>query len=174
MIFDKNKKLNEENISLKERISKLESENSALKEKVLASEREKALQEQKGVAQVDAILNEAKQRAKELEEDALNKYRLELLRLRAFIEKWIGALPEPKERTAESKKRMALALALSEILKDNDCPKTLEEGIEILEKLNSVISGGGEQTNGFNLDEVLNPSGELDLATLCKELGVMD
>ena len=69
---------------------------------------------------------------------------------------------------------MALALALSEILKDNDCPKTLEEGIEILEKLNNVISGGGEQTNGFNLDEVLNPSGELDLATLCKELGVMD
>ena len=135
MIFNKNKKLSEENSALKERISKLESENSALKEKVLASEREKALQEQKGVAQVDAILNEAKQRAKELEEDALNKYRLELLRLRAFIEKWIGALPEPKERTAESKKRMALALALSEILNDNDCPITLEDGIEILEKL---------------------------------------
>ena len=67
----------------------------------------------------------------------------------------------------------ALSLALSEILKDNSCPETLEEGIEIINKLNDAI-GGDNKNGGFNLDEVLNPTGELDLATLCKELGVMD
>lgn len=31
-----------------------------------------------------------------------------------------------------------------------------------------------EEENGFNLDDVLNPKGDLDLAKLCKNLGLMD
>ena len=30
----------------------------------------------------------------------------------------------------------------------------------------------GESDNGFNMEDVLNPKGELDLMALCKELGV--
>ena len=33
---------------------------------------------------------------------------------------------------------------------------------------------GVEEENGFNLDDVLNPKGELDLAKLCRGLGLMD
>ena len=52
-------------------------------------------------------------------QDALERYRIEINRLKTFVERWLKALPEPKERTAETRRRMALALALSEILKDN-------------------------------------------------------
>ena len=31
-----------------------------------------------------------------------------------------------------------------------------------------------EEETGFNLDDVLNPKGELDLAKLCRGLGLMD
>ena len=31
-----------------------------------------------------------------------------------------------------------------------------------------------EEDTGFNLDDVLNPKGDLDLAKLCKNLGLMD
>ena len=31
-----------------------------------------------------------------------------------------------------------------------------------------------EEETGFNLDDVLNPKGELDLAALCRGLGLMD
>ena len=42
------------------------------------------------------------------------------------------------------------------------------------ESRKSAINGGNAEEGGFNLEEVLNPGSELDLATLCKELGVMD
>ena len=32
----------------------------------------------------------------------------------------------------------------------------------------------GEEETGFNLDDVLNPKGELDLEKLCRNLGLMD
>ena len=32
----------------------------------------------------------------------------------------------------------------------------------------------GEGENGFNMEDVLNPKGELDLMSLCKELGVTE
>ena len=83
-------------------------------------------------------------------------------------------MPEPKEVTPESRKRRALAVALSEILKDNPCNSNLEEGVKLLEKLTNAINGGNAEDGGFNLEEVLNPGSDLDLATLCKELGVMD
>ena len=32
----------------------------------------------------------------------------------------------------------------------------------------------GEEESGFNLDDVLNPKGKLDLEKLCRNLGLMD
>ena len=96
------------------------------------------------------------------------------IRLRNFVNKWLNALPEAKELTPESRKRRALAVALSEILKNNPCIDDIEQGVELLQKLASAMDGKGEQSSEFNLDEVLNPGSDLDLATLCKELGVMD
>ena len=32
----------------------------------------------------------------------------------------------------------------------------------------------GEEETGFNLDDVINPKGELDLEKLCRNLGLMD
>lgn len=139
-----------------QKIAELESENKLLKESG-----EKYLQTAK--EQSDFILEKAKER-----------YELEINRLRLFVTRWISSLPEPKELTPESRKRRALAVALSEILKDNPCTDDIEQGVELLEKLSNAISGGGNGDSGFNLEEVLNPGSDLDLATLCKELGVMD
>ena len=83
-------------------------------------------------------------------------------------------MPEPKEITPESRKRRALAVALSEILKDNPCNSDIDEGVKLLEKLTNAINGGAGSGGEFNLEEVLNPGSDLDLAALCKELGVMD
>lgn len=116
----------------------------------------------------------ASAKAEAIIEEASQKYEKEITRLRIFVEKWQSALPEPKDITPESRKRRALAVALSEILKDNPCNSSLEEGVKLLEKLTNAINGGNAEEGGFNLEEILNPGSELDLATLCKELGVMD
>ena len=62
----------------------------------------------------------------------------------------------------------------AEILKEKPCVNSIEEGVALLDKLNGAINGNSVSESGFNLDEVLNPGNELDLESLCKELGVMD
>ena len=59
-------------------------------------------------------------------------------------------------------------------LKDNPCNSDIDEGVKLLEKLTNAINGGAGSGGEFNLEEVLNPGSDLDLAALCKELGVMD
>ena len=141
----------------------------------LQKEREKNRTLLSEIAEVkSAGEKQAKQKAEVILEEARQKYEKEITRLRIFVEKWQSALPEPKEATPESRKRRALAVALSEILKDNPCNSNLEEGVKLLEKLTNAINGGNAEDGGFNLEEVLNPGSDLDLATLCKELGVMD
>ncbi len=122
----------------------------------------------------DLIIQKAKETAEQSLNEARLRYEREITRLRLFVERWLNALPEIKEMTLETRKRRALALALSEILKNNPCIDDIDQGVQILEKLDAAVSGKGEESGEFNLDEVLNPEGELDLATLCKELGVMD
>jgi hypothetical protein len=167
LIFGRYKKLQAENQELKREVQRLKEENAKI-----VKDSNLSLEGESNTSYNSDCIN-AKEKADRVLQDALERYRIEINRLKTFVERWLKALPEPKERTAETRRRMALALALSEILKDNSCPETLEEGIEIINKLNDAI-GGDNKNGGFNLDEVLNPTGELDLATLCKELGVMD
>lgn len=169
MIFS-SKKINELNKKLEEKEKQL-----SLAQAELEREREK---NQKIISELEShkvkARAEAENEAQAIIDDVRQKYEKELIRLRIFVERWQNALPEPKEITPESRKRRALAVALSEILKDNPCNSNIEEGVKLLEKLTNAINGGAGNGEGFNLEEVLNPGSELDLATLCKELGVMD
>ena len=177
MIFNKSKKLSEENALLKQELLKKEEQLNALNKKVSALEDEKnKLSSENALLKENSekIIEDGKRKQEEILKQAHQRYSEEILRLRLFVARWLQSLPEHKERTPETRKRTALAVALSEILKDNPCTENLDEGVKLIEKLNDAISGGKQEAGGFNLEEVLNPSGELDLATLCKELGVMD
>lgn len=192
--------LKDENSAVKKARDRLTSENSSLKNneqslknriegfslridsvlsekaEILAEAREFAAEIiEKAEQKAEKITDDATSLKNVLEADALAKYNAELSRLNDFVVRWQANLPEPKERTVNSRKRAALTLILSEILSDRKPPESIEKGIEILDKLNAAIGGKSQDSeNGFDLDEVLNPSEDLDLETLCKELGVME
>jgi regulator of protease activity HflC (stomatin/prohibitin superfamily) len=169
LIFS-SKKTKELNLKLEESQKQLSLVQSELeKERAKNQRMESELENLKA-----AVIAEAEREAQSIIEEARKKYEKEFIRLRIFVERWQNALPEPKEVTPESRKRRALAVALSEILKDNPCNSDIDEGVKLLEKLTNAINGGAGNGEGFNLEEVLNPGSELDLAALCKELGVMD
>ena len=103
------------------------------------------------------------------------EYNLQFDRLKAFIVRWQANLPEDRANTPENKKRSALADILSRILQENAPISDLQAGAFLVEKLNGAIGGKNPDDEGaFDLDAVLNPGKDLDLAALCKELGVMD
>lgn len=109
------------------------------------------------------------------QEKIVELYREELRRLYLFAARWQAALPVDNA-LAENEKRRAVALAIKEIITDNKTVNSAEQGREILSRITAVLSDGGKTncpSDVFDLNEVLNP-GELDLESLCKELGVMD
>ncbi len=176
MIFAKNKKislenqrLSEENANLQEQVSKLNAELLAQKSQneALKNQNYSILQKLK------AFENQNEQLQLKMDKKLVLRYNVELQRLNNFIQRWQNALPEP-DKGIEGKKRRALSMALAEILKDKPCVNSIEEGVALLDKLNGVIGGNVQSESGFNLEEVLNPGNELDLESLCKELGVMD
>lgn len=101
-------------------------------------------------------------------------YKSELNRLYVFAARWQAALPI-EDRSPESARRKATVAAIREIVSDNKTINTAEQGREIVARITDLLSAGGQKTpsDSFDLNEVLNP-GELDLESLCKELGVMD
>ena len=101
-------------------------------------------------------------------------YKSELNRLYVFAARWQAALPI-EDRSPESAQRKATVAAIREIISDNKTINTAEQGREIVARITDLLSAGGQKTpsDSFDLNEVLNP-GELDLESLCKELGVMD
>lgn len=162
-ILLKNRALQEQNEQLKAQLERIKCENQAL------CARKSQLESENNTLKGEKALGKGAS-----EQKIVERYNSELKRLALFVDSWQKALPEPKERTPESKKRLALAMALAEILKDKPCVSTIEEGVELLDKLNGVIYGKPQGESGFNLEEVLNPGNDLDLESLCKELGVMD
>lgn len=176
MIFGKNKsislenqRLTQENARLQEQISKLEAELNVQKgnNDLLKNQNNEFKQKlQRFEAQNEQL-------CLKMDKKLVERYNAELQRLTNFIKRYQNALPEP-DKGVEGKKRMALSMALAEILKDKPCVNSIEEGTILLDKLNGVMGGNVISESGFNLDEVLNPGNELDLESLCKELGVMD
>ena len=96
-------------------------------------------------------------------------------RFNTFISEIVNAYPSDKTR-----KLSAVGEMLKEILTKNET-ETYTSKDKILEAY-KIIDGMtfkpkglyGESENGFNMDDVLNPKGELDLMAICRELGVTD
>ena len=113
--------------------------------------------------------------AQDLQNKIAELYSDELKRLYVFAARWQAALPTD-DRSPESERRNALVAAIKEIISDNKTINTAEQGREIVARITDLLSNGGKPktpSDTFDLNEVLNP-GELDLESLCKELGVMD
>ena len=105
-----------------------------------------------------------------LKNEAAQKYALELVALKNFSKKWRAALSSG----AEDKKSEMIDLLkgfLDEIGVDNAVGK-LRKCDEILKADADKRQEENGQAFEFDLNEALNPSEELDLEELCKELGV--
>ena len=114
---------------------------------------------------------------------AQQKYQTEIKNLRLFVDSFNDYIKEivkdyPSDRT---RKAVAVGEALKDILYREEtaeytCKEQVMEAYKIIEGVSAVKQKSqslyGEGENGFNMDDVLNPKGELDLMQLCKELGV--
>ena len=109
----------------------------------------------------------------------------ELKTLQVFAEKWrklaeqmIGIFPDN-----EAERYVDFADSLSALLgkdpdyflpKEEKAPAAEEEKFVPQAVIGKYIENEEEEENGFNLDDVLNPKGGLDLEKLCRNLGLMD
>lgn len=112
-------------------------------------------------------------RIKAADEKIASDYSLEIKRLYAFAARWQAALPFDD---VSCEKRLALAKALQSLFRDRKTLNSAADGEELIARANALLTekqSPAPQSDGFDLNEVLNP-GELDLEALCKELGVMD
>ena len=176
MIFGNSKKLAGENQSLKQENASLNEQINSLNSKLMQEKGkvDNLTAENAELLEKLALYEKEKQeQLLKLDKKLVERYNAELIRLKNFIQRWQSAMPE-HDKGLEGKKRMALSMALAEILKDKPCVNSIDEGVALLDKLNGAINGNSVSESGFNLDEVLNPGNELDLESLCKELGVMD
>ena len=135
-----------------------------------------------------AVLDSARERAQNITETAKEQYKIELEKLKlfnarfsAFVNATVKNYPCDKTR-----KLVATSEMLTEILSRDEVPfytakdkiedvYTLIEDKDFSEVVNEQKpSLFGKSDNGFDMEEVLNPKGDLDLSTLLKELGVTD
>ena len=111
-----------------------------------------------------------------------NEYKLEVEKLKLFSVKFNAFVNDAVKNYPCDKTRKLVYLSdvISEILSSNEVDFKDKTKIEAVYKLiekedlstDKRPSLFGESENGFNMEDVLNPKGELDLLSLCKELGV--
>lgn len=181
--------LKAENVGLSERIDDLTTEiaelRRALAEKKLSdenkitdeseSEKSRSGNDRSDEAQKKKLTDEAiEEKLKRADEKIAADYASEIRRLYVFASRWQAALPTD-ERFPDNERRKAVAKAIREIICDNAAINSAEQGKDLLARITAAMNGGAgkKESDVFDLDEVLNP-GELDLESLCKELGVMD
>lgn len=181
--------LKAENVGLSERIDDLTTEiaelRRALAEKKLSdenkitdeseSEKSRSGNDRSDEAQKKKLTDEAiEEKIKRADEKIAADYASEIRRLYVFASRWQAALPTD-ERFPDNERRKAVAKAIREIICDNAAINSAEQGKDLLARITAAMNGGAgkKESDVFDLDEVLNP-GELDLESLCKELGVMD
>ncbi len=131
-------------------------------------------------------LNGAKESAEQITQTAKEQYKIEVERLKlfnarwnAFINKTVKAYPSD-----ETRKLVVVSEMITEILmREEEDYYTAKDKIEDIYRL--IDKEGvyetvqkpslfGKSDNGFDMEEVLNPKGELDLKSLLKELGVTE
>ena len=134
--------------------------------------------------------------AEEKGEEIVRLYRMtaeaELKTLRLFAEKWrklaeqmIGVFPDDEAEKyigfAEDLSALlgkegnffADGATVSDVAPAQEQSRAQEEAFDPKAIIGRYMESE-EEENGFNLDDVLNPKGELDLAKLCRGLGLMD
>ncbi len=133
----------------------------------------------------EKIVADARTRAKLITSAAQENYKMEVNSLLAFTERFSEYAQEiiksyPSDRT---RRTVAVADALKEILIREETPTftSKDKILEVYDVINRELLQKSVQKNtetesesGFNLDDVLNPKGDLDLMSLCKELGATD
>ncbi|MBO5851183.1 MAG: hypothetical protein J6R29_02490 [Clostridia bacterium] len=136
-----------------------------------------------GAKSIDSqIVENAKMRAKIITSSAREQYKTEVDVLKLFIEKWNIFVNETVKSYPSDKTRKLVAVAdmIKEILLSDDVSSlSNKQKIEEIYKLTEGVvaqnrSLYGVSDNGFDMEEVLNPKGNLDLMELCKELGVTE
>lgn len=110
-------------------------------------------------------------------------YSAELKRISLISERFGDFIKETVKKYPSDKTRKLVMVSelITEIIEKNETPKygakqKVEDVYRITEEFvsNKKEVAEREVENGFNLDEVLNPDKNLDLMSLCKELGVTD
>ena len=136
----------------------------------------------KKTLEADAIVEDARLRAKMITSAAKEQYKLEIDRLNVFssrfntfVKEIVNAYPSDKTR-----KLVAVAETLKEILTKNETEvytskDKIFEAYKIIDGMSFKPTGlYGTSESGFNMDDVLNPKEDLDLMAICKELGVTE
>ncbi len=142
-------------------------------------------------SKVGKAIVDAETKGEEIKEFYRMSAQMELQTFRLFADKWralaesmIGQIPDE-----EAKKYASFASNLAALLGEEDeafltrlsqnrpqqeQKRTQKEQEEFDPKAIIEKYVEGEEETGFNLDDVLNPKGELDLEKLCRGLGLME
>ena len=128
------------------------------------------------------IIENAKTRAKIITNSSREQYKIEIDVLKLFIERWNAFVNDTVKSYPSDKTRKLVAVAdmIKEILQNEnathiDNKQKIDEVFKLTEGfVKESRSLYGVSESGFNMDDVLNPKGDLDLMELCKELGVTD
>lgn len=124
-------------------------------------------------------------RAKYITDHAKEQYKAEVEKLKLFNARWNSYVNSiVREYPSDKTRKLAYVSALiTDILMREETPdytavqkiedvyKIVDDGKEV--KFDKTKTLYGKTESGFNMEEVLNP-GELDLMSLCKELGATD
>ena len=128
------------------------------------------------------IIENAKTRAKIITNSSREQYKIEIDVLKLFIERWNAFVNDTVKSYPSDKTRKLVAVAdmIKEILQNEnathiDNKQKIDEVFKLTESfVKESRSLYGVSESGFNMDDVLNPKGDLDLMELCKELGVTE
>ena len=113
-----------------------------------------------------------------------NEYKAEVEKLRLFSVKFNAFVNDAVKNYPCDKTRKLVFISdlITEILSSDNVDFKNVNKIEAIykfienEELNAQTRPSlyGEGENGFNMEDVLNPKGDLDLMSLCRELGVTE
>ncbi len=136
---------------------------------------------------IDSAFIKAEQYAEYIKRKESEQYALTVAKLKAFCERWSQYFDELKEKYPlypYVQQSIALVERLRKAFNENDGAQTVDildkelcknqgktVGFDPKQKIQDYVAA--TSTNGFNLEEVLNP-GKLELEDLCKELGLIE
>ncbi len=124
----------------------------------------------------------AEEKGEEIKEFYRMSAQTEWQTLKLFADKWrrLAAQMEALHPSQDARKYSLFAENLSALLghsrafapDEEDAVPAGEEPFDPKAVIEKYVEG--EEETGFNLDDVINPKGELDLEKLCRNLGLME